>query len=200
MTGFEFYDQTARAVIVAADREARILGASYLGCESLFLGCLAVEDSLASQALQSLGVTLEVAREYTKDRLLLWSNSAGSPSGVFPYTPPARIAIEGAVNEARIAGASIVGSEHLLLAVLAQNSMLITVLDKLGLTPGQVKARVTELIHDGASGLPIGVRLSKRGILRDFGEMLMTGRLLKIGELSEDQARLIAAAIKAFAG
>src|SRR5215212_5255398 len=57
-----FTDRTRRSM-EAAFEEARILGHDSLGDEDLLLGILRADNGIAAEALSSLGVTLESARE-----------------------------------------------------------------------------------------------------------------------------------------
>ena len=63
-----FTDRTRRSV-EAAFEEARMLGHDSLGDEDLLLGILRADDGIAADALSSLGVTLEDAREESEAML-----------------------------------------------------------------------------------------------------------------------------------
>ncbi|UCC48386.1 MAG: ATP-dependent Clp protease ATP-binding subunit [Gemmatimonadota bacterium] len=59
------YTSRAKKVLEFAVAEARELSHSYVGTEHLLLGLLREEKGVAAQVLESLGVTLEAAREQT---------------------------------------------------------------------------------------------------------------------------------------
>jgi ATP-dependent Clp protease ATP-binding subunit ClpC len=59
------YTSRAKKVLEFAVAEARDLNHSYVGTEHLLLGLLREEKGVAAQVLESLGVTLEQAREQT---------------------------------------------------------------------------------------------------------------------------------------
>jgi ATP-dependent Clp protease ATP-binding subunit ClpC len=56
------YTREGKRVLEFAMSEARDLNHSYVGTEHLLLGILSVKKGTAAQALQSFGVTLEIAR------------------------------------------------------------------------------------------------------------------------------------------
>jgi ATP-dependent Clp protease ATP-binding subunit ClpC len=58
----EHLSADARRALAAAEREARLLRHHQVASEHLLLGLLRVEDSVAAQALRSLGVTYRKAR------------------------------------------------------------------------------------------------------------------------------------------
>src|SRR5919107_2419432 len=60
---FNRFAKEARACVEAADEEARALGHDSLGDEDFLLGILRADEGLAAEALSSLGVKLEGARE-----------------------------------------------------------------------------------------------------------------------------------------
>src|SRR5919206_3790686 len=63
-----FKDRSRRSV-EAAFEEARMLGHDSVGDEDLLLGILRTDEGIAAEALSSLGVTLEDAREESEQML-----------------------------------------------------------------------------------------------------------------------------------
>ena len=63
-----FTDESRRSV-EAAFEEARALGHDSLGDEDLLLGILRADEGIGAEALSSLGVTLEAAREESEELL-----------------------------------------------------------------------------------------------------------------------------------
>jgi ATP-dependent Clp protease ATP-binding subunit ClpC len=59
----------ARESVEAAFEEARMLGHDSLGDEDLLLGILRADVGMGAEALRSLGVTLEGAREESEEML-----------------------------------------------------------------------------------------------------------------------------------
>jgi ATP-dependent Clp protease ATP-binding subunit ClpA len=59
---FERFTESARAVVVGAQEEARGLGDDFIGCEHLLIAVAAAPDGAARTALHSTGVTPESLR------------------------------------------------------------------------------------------------------------------------------------------
>lgn len=70
MSMFERFTSRARRVIDLAELEARELDHTYVGTEHILLGLIREEDGVAAKALESLGVSLEAARQRVKELLL----------------------------------------------------------------------------------------------------------------------------------
>ena len=69
---FERFTDQARRVVVVAQEESRKLGHDYIGTEHILLGILGAGESVAVQALASLGVSLEAAREQVESFEFKW--------------------------------------------------------------------------------------------------------------------------------
>jgi ATP-dependent Clp protease ATP-binding subunit ClpC len=104
-------------VLAAAEREARTLRHTRIGTEHLLLGVLGRADEPGARALATLGVTLGEARAQVM-RIVGLPETPSPPA--LPLTPPARDALAGALREAIELGGTIVGAEHVLLAVLRE--------------------------------------------------------------------------------
>lgn len=104
----------ARHAVVAAHEEAQDLGHDRVGTEHLLLGLLA-DDELAP-VVQETGAALPAARRKVLEAVP--KPADGSRLVPLPRTPRCARAIGRAPRFARAAGAELVGSDHLLLAVL----------------------------------------------------------------------------------
>jgi ATP-dependent Clp protease ATP-binding subunit ClpA len=115
---FERFTERARQVVVLAQEEARRLQHNYIGPEHILLGLLREDRGLGAQALESLGVTLEPARE----QLLRIVGPGEEPSGTqIPFTTPAKQVLELALRESLALEHNYIGTEHILLGLLRQN-------------------------------------------------------------------------------
>jgi ATP-dependent Clp protease ATP-binding subunit ClpC len=101
---------------VAAQSEAPRLGHRQVGSEHLLLGLLGVDQSVAAQALTSVGVARDPARAAV-------AHDGGArdidPSQI-AFTSDAKRVLERALREAVRLGHNYVGTEHLLLGVLRE--------------------------------------------------------------------------------
>ena len=156
-------DRSRRAV-EAAFEEARMLGHDSLGDADLLLGILRAVEGMAAEALSSLGVTLEEAREESEGML----SDALSFIGVsleeirreagdafemsipedrkIPYSPRARNALVAARREMRMSGDSHLGTEHVLLGILRNaDGTAVRMLARLGISPETLEDRLSEV-------------------------------------------------------
>jgi ATP-dependent Clp protease ATP-binding subunit ClpA len=110
------FTRPARELVELAEAEARALGHGRVGTEHLLLGATLAESGGAAAVLASSGVTADRLRE---------ALSGGEPSASetrrrhLPYTPAARRALRNAIEEAARLRSRWIGSEHVLLGLLA---------------------------------------------------------------------------------
>ena len=158
-----FTDRSRRCVR-AAFEEARELGHDSLGDEDLLLGILRADEGAGAEALASLGVTLDGAREGSEEML----SDALSSIGIsledlrreageafeirlpddrrIPFSPLAKNALVGARKEMRRLGDNYLGSEHVLLGILRnQDGTAIRILASMGVSPETLEDRLFEL-------------------------------------------------------
>jgi hypothetical protein len=114
---FTRFTDRARRVVVLAQHEARELGHTYIGTEHLLLGLLAEGEGVAALALESLGISLEEAQEQVEE---IAGRGQGTPAGHIPFTPRAKKVLELSLREALQLGHTYIGTEHLLLSLLAE--------------------------------------------------------------------------------
>jgi ATP-dependent Clp protease ATP-binding subunit ClpC len=107
----------ARRVFQLASDEATERRAPAIEPIHLLLGLLRVTDGRAVLMLRSLGIDVERAYEVADD---LAGRQAGTPTGLRGLSEPARRAIELTVAEANRLEHHYVGTEHLLLGLLAE--------------------------------------------------------------------------------
>jgi ATP-dependent Clp protease ATP-binding subunit ClpC len=158
-----FTDRSRRCVR-AAFEEARMLGHDALGDEDLMLGILRVDEGVGAEALASLGVTLEGAREGSEEMLSDALSSIGisledlrrEAGDTFemrlpddrriPFSPRAKNALVGARKEMRRLGDNYLGTEHVLLGILRiQDGTAIRLLASMGVSPETLEDRLFEL-------------------------------------------------------
>ncbi len=130
------YSAGARRALLEAERESRSLGHDRVGTEHLLLGLLADEDGPASNALREAGVTLTAARRKVAEAVGPVSGDGGDPTS----TPRCTRAVGRAPRFARDQHADVVGSEHLLLAVLDVEGTAGQVLRGLGVDVEHLRA------------------------------------------------------------
>jgi ATP-dependent Clp protease ATP-binding subunit ClpC len=140
---FERFTAPARQVVVVAADEARALGHGYVGTEHLLLGLLRDGEGIAARVLGELGVDADTTRVRIEAAIGRGPETP-SPSQI-PFTPRAKDALEQSTVEARGLGHGIVGTEHVLLALVAEPKVVaVEVLDTFGVSAQRVRAAVLD--------------------------------------------------------
>lgn len=198
---FEHFTNTAIAVIMKAQEEARRLRHNFVGTEQLLLGILREGSSISARVLKDLGVNLDDARAEVE--AIIGRGSGAVPSEI-PFTPKVKQVFEQAFQEARKLDSPYIEPEHLLLA-LTQNteSVAYRVLSNLGVDPSKVRTRIIRELGEAAA-IPAGGpsdlrgRGSRRGksrILDEFGtdltERAATGQLDPVVGRSREIERVV---------
>ena len=158
------FTDKSRKSVEAAFEEARMLGHDSIGDEDLLLGILRADEGVAAEALSSLGVTLEDAREESEGMLSDALSSIGisldevrrgagdafdlslPDDRKIPYSPRAKNALVRARKEMRRLGDNHLGTEHVLLGILGnEDGMAVRMLGRMGVSPEVVEGRLFEL-------------------------------------------------------
>ena len=138
---FERFTDQARRVLVLAQEEARLADHNYLGTEHILLGLIHEGEGVAAKVLESLGVSLEGAREKVEEKVGPRSPPTGSP----PVSPRAKKVLELSLRESLGLGHKYIGTEHLLLGLVREGENTgAQILASLGVDLAQVRRRVIE--------------------------------------------------------
>ena len=129
--GFSRFTDDARAVVVTSQERAREAGNDTIGVAHLVLGLVAAPTSTAARAVSAQGVALDLVERTAAATL---PAPAATVPALIPFDAHAKAALEGAFAEAEQRSADRVGSEHVLLALLAADAGT-GVLAGLGVTP-----------------------------------------------------------------
>jgi len=161
---FARFTDRSRKSVEAALEEARMLGHDSLGDEDLLLGILRTDEGLAAEALSSLGVTLEGAREESEEMLSYALSSIGisldeirreagdafemriPENRRIPFSPLAKQALVEARRRMRRMGDNYLGTEHVLLGILGNtDGAAVRILIRMGVSPEALEERLFEL-------------------------------------------------------
>ena len=118
MKSNEKFTQRAENAIENARAEAAALGHSFVGGEHLLLGILSEQDALGARVLRRAGLELSALRRLTAERL--GKGCPGAPAQ--GLNTEARRLMEAAAREAQRQSRGFIGTEHLLLAILRDES------------------------------------------------------------------------------
>ena len=161
---FVRFTNKSHTSVEAAFEEARMLGHDSLGDEDLLLGVLRADEGVAAEALSTLGVTLEDARDECEGMLSDTLSSIGisledirreagdtfdmslPDDRKIPYSPRAKNALVRARKEMRRLGDNHFGTEHVLLGIVGnEDGTAVRLLGRLGVSPEALEERLFEL-------------------------------------------------------
>jgi ATP-dependent Clp protease ATP-binding subunit ClpC len=184
---FERFTDRARRVVVLAQEEARMLHHDYVGTEHMLLGLVHEGEGVAAEALESLGISLEVVREQVEE---IAGRGPQAPSGHIPFTPRAKQVLELSLREARQLGHNYIGTEHMLLALIREGQgVAAQVLVGLGASLPRTRQQVIQLLHGTGASEP-SLSGSWPEPLPTMGQLLSQLRDLN-GELERLRALLV---------
>jgi len=116
---FDKFTERARRVLTLAQEEALRFNHNYIGTEHLLLGLVREGEGVAAKVLANLGVELNKVRSAVE---FIIGRGDRAVMGEIGLTPRAKKVIELAVDEARRLGHHYIGTEHLLLGLVAWRS------------------------------------------------------------------------------
>jgi ATP-dependent Clp protease ATP-binding subunit ClpC len=155
---FERFTDRARRVVVLAQEEARTFNHNYIGTEHILLGLIGEGEGPAAKALANLDVKLEAVRQKVR---AITGQGQEAPGGHIPFTPRAKKVLELSLREALQLGHNYIGTEHLLLGVLAEREgVAVQVLVQVGADPQRVREQVIGLLSGAPSPDPASVSAS----------------------------------------
>ncbi len=114
----------AREAIGLAVDAAESLGHTYVGTEHLLIGLLQEGNGVAARVLDESGVKVEKVMELVSQ--LITPNQAVGTIEQNTYTPSARRVIENSYREAVRFKAPLIGTEHILIAIIRENDCVAT--------------------------------------------------------------------------
>jgi len=120
MDPFDSLTPRGQQILQNARKEAARLGHNCIGTEHVLLGVLALNEGVAVNALQALGVDLGELRE-ALEREAGGANPGGeAPGGNIPFSTRVKKVFSLAAKEAKALNHNYIGSEHFLLALLRE--------------------------------------------------------------------------------
>jgi ATP-dependent Clp protease ATP-binding subunit ClpC len=141
---FEKFTDRAQRVVILAQEEARMLKHNYIGAEHILLGLIHGGEGVAGQALASLGISLEAARQQLEE---ITGQGVETPSGRIPFTPRTKTVLELSQREALQLGHNYIGTEHILLGLVREgDSVGAQILVNLGADLSRVRQEVLRLL------------------------------------------------------
>jgi ATP-dependent Clp protease ATP-binding subunit ClpC len=152
MNGYNFSDRV-RKVLQLAREEAARLHHEYVGTEHILLAIIREGEGVAAAVLTNLNVDLEEIQQKIEETVKK-GKAAAAAGPDLPYTSRAKKVLEFAMSEARELNHAYVGTEHLLLGVLREETGIGgQVLTDAGVTLQQARAETLRLL---GSEMPSG--------------------------------------------
>ena len=135
------FSNRVKEVISLSREEALRLGHDYIGTEHLLLGMIREGEGVAIELLRKLGVSLEELRESIEQATKSTSTGNVRKLTNIPLTRQSEKVLKITYLEAKIFKSQLIGTEHLLLSILRDESNLGSkVLEKLEVSYDVVKS------------------------------------------------------------
>ena len=115
---WHFFTERGKKVVQLAHREALRLGCDVIGAEHILLGIIAEGGGVAVQALESLGAGLDDIKQKIEEGIGK-SHPILKPVDL-PLSPRSKRVLDLSIREARNMGVNYVGTEHIILGILAE--------------------------------------------------------------------------------
>ncbi|MDR7871437.1 MAG: ATP-dependent Clp protease ATP-binding subunit [Tissierellaceae bacterium] len=148
MAMFGRFTEKAQKAILLAQEEAKKLKHNYVGTEHILLGLVAEETGVAAASMKEFGVNIENARTEVENAV----GKGDQESDIVGFTPRTKRIFELSFLQARNLGHNYVGTEHLLLGLLAEGEgVAIVVLQRLGVDVQKLANKVVSMITDSSN-------------------------------------------------
>ena len=195
---FNGFTEKSNEALNHAINSAQLMGHTYVGSEHILLGLCKVGGGIAFGILNRHKITAQKLEE-----LMTLKIGAGNPSRLSPeyFTPRAKRVLEVAVSGCNNLGKTSVGTEHILIAILSDNSgYAIRFLKEMGadinaLTREAFEASGIELNDSSANTENTGEKNSKSETIDKFGRDLTKeakeGRIDPVIGRSDEITRVI---------
>lgn len=147
INNFNKFTKEAKRSLIIAQEKAKDAKINYVGTEHILMGILAQESSLGASILLNFGVSLENVNLVLKTvgRSSIPSKSSDKSGGLSGF---AKEVIEDAVKAAAEFGHAFVGTEHLLLSLVAQENTAATViLENMKVSPIDIREQILEIFE-----------------------------------------------------
>jgi ATP-dependent Clp protease ATP-binding subunit ClpC len=145
MNGYSFTERV-RKVLALSREEAARLHHEYVGTEHILLGLIREGQGIAVTALQNLGVGLDAIQQKI-EQTVKKGKAAQAIGRDLPYTSAGKKVLELAMRESRELEHGYVGTEHLLLGLLAEEKGIAAqVLESYGVTLEKARAEVLRVL------------------------------------------------------
>lgn len=145
---WQFFTERGKKVVQLAHREALRLGNDVIGTEHILLGLVAEGEGVAAHVLGGFGLDLESLRGRVE--AIVGRGEPKERPVDLPLSPRAKRVLDLAMREARTMGVNYVGTEHILLGLVAEGEGVATqVLASSGFDLPRVRSEVMAALSGG---------------------------------------------------
>ncbi len=142
------FSQRVKDVLTYSREEAVRLGNNYIGLEHLLLGIIREGEGMATKILQYFGINLKELKIELEEAIKTPVSLNGNVENI-PLVKQAEKALKITYLEAKVFNSELIGTEHLLLAILKdQNNLVTSKLKKRGISYEMVKNEVSEMVKE----------------------------------------------------
>ena len=166
------FTRKAQNALSFARAEAQDFGHTYIGSEHLLLGLLEEREGVASRMLQKRGITFTKIRAEILEQSIQGEKTVVS---IRDITPRMKKIIEFALKTSEKYSQSLIGTEHILYALLNENDCLaVQVLEKNGLYVNEMKGDLLSFIQSSQKSKNItdNKKKDEKSPLETFGRSL----------------------------
>ncbi|MGA3013201.1 MAG: ATP-dependent Clp protease ATP-binding subunit [Bacteroidales bacterium] len=148
------FSQRVKDVLIFSREEAVRLGNDYIGLEHLLLGIIREGEGLAIKILNTLGVDLNDVRRKIESAVASNKEKPSNPDNL-PLIKQSERALKITYLEAKWFNSELIGTEHLLLAILKDENNIVTkLLTGKNVTYDIVKEEIRSIISSTSEDLP----------------------------------------------
>jgi ATP-dependent Clp protease ATP-binding subunit ClpA len=157
MNGYNFTERMRHVLARGRDESAR-LHHEYVGTEHLLLALIREQDGVSAAVLTNLKADPDAIRRMIEQIIQPGRTSAAARADL-PYTSRAKKVLELAMAEARDLSHNYVGTEHLLLGLLREETGIAAqVLNESGITIDKVRAETIRLLGSESASFTANLR------------------------------------------
>ena len=120
----ELFSERAKAALMIAQNEAKAYRHHSIGSEHLLLGLIEEQEGIAGKVLRELSLTPQEVSDELEQFITLGEGKKLPTKAILPYSYKARKVIQYAADEARKFHQTVVGTEHILLGLLRDETLL----------------------------------------------------------------------------
>lgn len=143
---FEKFTEGAIKIIMLAQEESRRMGHNFVGTEQLLLGVIGQKQGIGCKSLEKVNVRLRQTRREIERYI---GRGSGFISAEIPFTPRAKRALEMSISEGKDLNQNFVGTEHILLSLIAEkDGVAVRTLKKMDVDLVQLRHIILEHIEE----------------------------------------------------